>query len=287
MKTMTHKTIYYMSGLPRSGSTLLASILNQNPAIYASGNSSIVPTAASIESSIVMSETYNASPRPRIVPKVISGVIENYYSDRDEPVIIDKSRLATIPEHFRCLQRNFTYPPKIILPVRNVTDVLASFVRLIHQSPNDKPNFIDRDIEATNALNLFLSPDDTRVDFLMRPKGLIDNQLYGIAFMLQPEFRKYAHVIEYDDLVADTESEVAKVYEFLGLEPFRHDYSQIRNVTPENDTVYGLRAMHHVRKTITPSGTNAKAILSDYAFNKYSNLEFWREALASEKKGTP
>jgi hypothetical protein len=37
--------------------------------------------------------------------------------------------------------------------------------------------------------------------------------------------------------------------------------------------------MHTVRKNISPSTTNAKAILSEYAYNKYSNLEFWREAL--------
>ena len=240
-----------------------------------------------VESSIIMGESYNANPRPKALKKTVAGVIENFYSDRKEEYIIDKSRLVTIPEHFRCVQRNFDYSPKVIIPVRNVTDILASFIRLIRQSPDDKQNFIDRDIEATNAVNLFLSADDTRVDFLMRPKGLIDNQLYGIAFMLQPEFRKHALFVEYDDLVTDTEGEVAKIYKFLDLKPFQHDYSQIRNVTPENDTVYGLQAMHHVRKTITPSSTNAKAILSNYSFNKYSNLEFWREALASEKEGTP
>jgi sulfotransferase len=273
------KKIYYMAGLPRSGSTLISSILNQNPNIYASSNSSILPLAAQVESSIIMSEQYNAHPRPKIVKKTVSGVIENYYSDRKEEYVIDKSRLATIPEHFRCIQRNFDYKPKVIIPVRNVTDVLASFLKLIYRSPSDQENFIDRDIAKLNDINLYLSKDDTRVDYLMKPKGMIDNQLYGIAFMLQPEFRKYAHFIEYDNLVSDTRGEIEKLYSFLEIDPFEHNYDNIKNVTPENDKIYGVVNMHTVRKTISPSTTDARTILSEYAYNKYSNLEFWREAL--------
>lgn len=273
------KKIYYMAGLPRSGSTLISSILNQNPNIYASSNSSIVPLAAMVESSILASESYNANPRPKIIKKTVAGLVENFYSDRKEEYVIDKSRLVTIPEHFRCIQRNFDYKPKVIIPVRNVTDVLASFLKLIHKSPNDQENFIDRDIAKLNDINIYLSKDDTRVDYLMKPKGLIDNQLYGIAFMLQPEFRKYAHFVEYDNLVSDTRGEIEKIYSFLEIEPFEHDYENIKNVTPENDKVYGVVNMHTVRKTISPSTTDAKAILSEYAYNKYSNLEFWREAL--------
>jgi sulfotransferase len=273
------KKIYYMSGLPRSGSTLISSILNQNKNIYASSNSSIVPLAATVESSIIMSESYNAYPRPKVVKKTVAGVIENFYSDRKEEYIIDKSRLVTIPEHFRCVQRNFDYKPKVIIPVRNVTDVLASFLKLVYRTPSDQENFIDKDIATLNDINLYLSKDDTRVEHLMKPKGMIDNQLYGIAFMLQPEFRKYAHFIEYDNLVSDTRGEIEKLYSFLEIEPFEHDYNNIKNVTPENDKVYGVVNMHTVRKTISPSTTDAKAILSEYAYNKYSNLEFWREAL--------
>ena len=269
-----------MAGLPRSGSTLIQSILNQNQNIYASSNSSIVPMAAQLESSIVMSETYNANPRPKVVEKTVAGVIENFYSDRKEEYIIDKSRLATIPEHFRCLQRNFDYDPKIIIPVRTVTDVLASFIKLVHRGGGEQ-NFIDRDIEKLNDINFYLPPDDIRVEYLMKPKGLIDNQLYGIAFMLLPEFRKHAHFVEYEDLVNNTQEEIDKIYEFLEIPSFNHSFNNIKNVTPENDEVYGLQSMHHVRKTISGSTTNAKSILSEYAYNKYSNLEFWREALNS------
>lgn len=270
-----------MAGLPRSGSTLIQSILNQNTNIYASSNSSIVPLAAMVESSIVMGESYNANPRPKALKKTVAGVIENFYSDRKEEYIIDKSRLVTIPEHFRCIQRNFDYCPRIIIPVRNVTDVLASFIKLVRNSPRDKQNFIDRDIEKLNDINLYLSEDDTRVEYLMKPKGLIDNQLYGIAFMLQKEFRKYAHFIEYEDLISNTEEEIEKIYTFLDIPHFEHNFDNIKNVTPEKDETYGLQAMHHVRKSISKSTTDAQSILSEYAYNKYSNLEFWREALNS------
>ena len=40
----TEKTFYFMTGLPRSGSTLLSSILNQNPKFYSGPSSPVVST---------------------------------------------------------------------------------------------------------------------------------------------------------------------------------------------------------------------------------------------------
>ena len=56
--------------------------------------------------------------------------------------------------------------------------------------------------------------------------------------------------VDFDDLVGNTQHELDRIYEFLDLEPFKHDFANIVTMNPEDDSVYGLNGMHNVRKTI-------------------------------------
>lgn len=269
------KQFHFLSGLPRSGSTLISSILNQNPEIHSGANSPMCGMMFNLERSILMSEQYNAYPKPEVMPTTVIGVLNNYYSDRDEPIIIDKSREWSIQEHFNVLLRNMDEDPKIILCVRNITDILASFIYLINQN-SQTPSFIDQEIQARQEFNFYRPIDDIRCDHLMRPKGLIDNALYGIAFAMLEENKKYFHFIEYDDLVENTNQTITKLYSFLELENYNHDYENIINVTQEDDKVHGIKGLHDIRSEISRRKINKEEILSPYVLNKYSGLEFWR-----------
>jgi len=264
-----------MAGLPRSGSTLISSILNQNPEVYSSPNSPMCGMIFNLERSILASEQFNAFPKPRVLPSVISGVLNNYYSDINKPIIIDKSREWSIQEHFQVLLRNLDYEPKIILPVRNILDILASFITLVNKNPNT-PNFIDNEIQARQEFNFYRDINDIRCDHLMRPKGLIDNSLYGIAFASLPENQKYFHIVEYEDIVSNPKETIDKIYEFLGVEKYEHDFNNIINTVPEDDKTYGLQGMHEVRKNISKISAKPESVLSPYILNKYRGLEFWR-----------
>lgn len=215
-----------MSGLPRSGSTLLSSILNQNPEVYASANSPMCGMMFNLERSILASEQYRAFPKPHVMPETICGVLEGYYSDIEKPNIIDKSREWSIQEHFGVLLRNLDYEPKVIMPVRNIHNILASFMILQLKNP-EAVSFIDQEIQARQEFNFYRDINDIRCDHLMRPKGLIDNCLYGIAFAMLPENRQYFHFVEYDNLVRDPKSTVDEIYNFLKLEQYDHDFSNI------------------------------------------------------------
>jgi sulfotransferase len=272
---MGMKKFFFMSGLPRSGSTLLSSILNQNPEVYSSPNSPMCGMMFNLERSLIASEQYNAFPKPQVMSRTIMGVLDNYYSDIDKQFIIDKSREWAIQEHFAVLLRNLPYEPKIVLTVRNITDILASFIYMVNQQPGND-NFIDRAIQAGNVFNLYRSIDDIRCDHLMMPKGLIDNGLYGIAYAMLEENKQYFHIVEYEDLINKTSDTIDGIYNFLGIDKFAHDLSNIKNVTKENDEIYGVPGMHDVRESITKRPINKEQILSPYILNKYQGLEFWR-----------
>ena len=269
------KQFYFMAGLPRSGSTLISSILNQNPDIHSSANSPICGMVFNLERSILASEQYAAYPKPKVMSPTIFGVLENYYTDVDNRVVIDKSREWSIQEHFQVLLRNLPYEPKIILPVRNITDILASFISLVNKNPG-KPSFIDEEIQARQEFNFYRQIDDIRCDHLMRPKGLIDNALYGLAYAMLEENKKYFHIVEYENLVSNPKETIDGIYDFLREEKYSHDFNNIVNNIKEDDKTYGLDGMHDVRPSISRRGIKKEDVLSPYVLNKYSGLEFWR-----------
>lgn len=228
-----------------------------------------------LEQSIIASEQYRAYPKPEVLPETIMGVLQSYYSDRSEQVILDKSREWAMQEHFRVLLRNMSDNPKVVLCVRDITDILASFIYMIHQDPQTT-SFIDQEIQARQEFNFYRQVDEIRCDHLMRPKGLIDNALYGIAFALLEENREYFHIVEYEDLITDTNATLERLYSFLELEPYEHDLENIVNSSQEDDRVYGIKGLHDVRPDISRRPINKYEILSPYVINKYSGLEFWR-----------
>jgi sulfotransferase len=229
-----------------------------------------------LERSILASEQYQAYPKPQVLPVTVCGVLDNYYLDVKQNIVIDKSREWAIQEHFQVLLRNLPYDPKVILPVRNINDILASFINLVNKNP-DTISFIDQEIQARQEFNFYRPIDDIRCDHLMRPKGLIDNAMYGLAFALLPENHQYFHFVEYEDLLSNTKETIEGIYNFLGLNVFNHDFNNIINTVPEDDRVYGLRGMHDVRPSISRRNINTEQILSPYVLNKYVGQEFWRK----------
>lgn len=272
---LSNRKYSFLSGLPRSGSTLLASILNQNPEIHSGANSPMCGMMWNLEQSIIASEQFNAYPKMHVLPGVVCGVLESFYSDRTEPMIIDKSREWAMPQHFELLKRNLPYEPRIIVCVRPIIEILASFINLVNNNSGNA-SFIDKEIEAHKQIHFYHHPHETRCDSLMRPGGPIDNALYGVAFASQPENKQYFHIVEYSDVVSNTKETIDGVYNFLGLEPFEHDYSNIENKFHERDETYGLYGMHDVRRRLSRSTVNVAEVLPPRVIQKYSNMEFWR-----------
>ena len=81
-----------MAGLPRAGSTMLSSILNQNPRFYSGPSSPVVPTMLALEQSLSQDELFLAYPKVDFGKNLIASVLPQYYSDTDKHVIFEKNR---------------------------------------------------------------------------------------------------------------------------------------------------------------------------------------------------
>lgn len=222
-------SLYFLSGLPRTGSTLLSSILSQNPDIHAEGNSALCQlmwdTQVSCETSA--REQLLANNRGHTQDDILRAMPSLYYKNVSHKYIVDKCRSWTLPDNLKMIKRYITPNPKIIVLLRPIDDILRSFAKLRER------NGIDSD---TSDLTLPMSEPVMR-------------SLYGIEFAMQNNNGEFLFV-EYDDLVDYTEHTLHRIYEFCEWEPFTHNLHHIENKHPEDDAVYGLLGMHDVRSTI-------------------------------------
>jgi sulfotransferase len=256
-----NKTFYFMAGLPRSGSTLLSSILNQNPRFYSGPSSPVVPTMIAIENSLANDELFLGYPKPQQAKEIIASVLSQFYSDRPEPVIFDKNRSWTVRMEY--IPGYFDIQPKVICPVRDTAEILTSFISMIRRNPyqvDGRINFID---EMLIKNNIPLT-DNNRCELLASPAGILGQSVEGLRKALMEGYDGAIHFVEYKDLVTNPQETMQKIYEFLGEEFFEHTFDNLKNENRENDgMVYGFADMHEVRPVVKSTAPSPEKILSE------------------------
>jgi sulfotransferase len=269
-----NKNFYFMAGLPRSGSTLLSSILNQNPRFYSGPSSPVVATMIALENQFSNDELFLGYPKPEQAKEIIASVLPQYYGDRQEPVIFDKNRSWTVRMNY--IPGYFDIQPKVICPVRDTAEILTSFISMMKRNPyevNGRINFID---EMLIKSNIPLT-DDNRCEFIASPNGILGQSVEGLRKALMEGYDNSIHLVEYRDLVNNPKETVEKIYEFLGEELFEHDFNKLYNINRENDAqIYGFADMHDVRPTLESVSKNPEDILSPEILEKCKDTEFWR-----------
>jgi sulfotransferase len=226
---MKKNKMYFLSGLPRSGSTLLSAILSENKEIHAEGNSAVCQLMWDMKISCDTSshEQLLANNRQKTKNDLISSIPSIYYKDVSRPYILDKCRSWTIPDNLDMIKKYITENPKIIVLTRPVNDIIDSFSQLRK-----------RNLKNSDTSDLLIEGSDP----LMR-------SLYGVEFAKKNNNGEFIF-IEYDNLIDNTEEIINLIYDFCEWEPFKHNLKNIINRYPENDNVYGLLGMHDVRPQI-------------------------------------
>lgn len=268
-----------MAGLPRSGSTMLSAILNQNPRFHSGPSSPVVPLMLALENNLAQDELFTAYPKMPQAKQIIASVLDNYYSDVTKPVVFDKNRSWVNRPHY--IRGYFDVEPKIICPVRGLDEILASFITMCRRNPYNgtgRVNFIDQMLIKSN-MEL---TDDNRCKLIAGP-GILGQSFDGIRSILQQGQDKILHFVEYQDLVNLPEETMRKMYEYLEEEYFAHDFSALENIHRENDqAVYGFADMHEVRKELKATAPKPSDILSPEVLAQCKDGEFWRKLNTSE-----
>jgi len=259
--------IFYQSSLPRSGSTLLQNILAQNPDIYAT------PTSGVLELIVGARANYTNSPEFKAQDSELmkkgwqafakSGMESFYNAITDKKYIIDKSRGWGI--HYDLLQFIHQENPKIICVVRDLRDIFASMENNFRKHPEKQSEFLDWSKGQGTTV-------PKRVDIWVQnpPVGLAIERLSEIFRMGIDSKMLF---IRFEDLCLYPESTIIKIYEYLAIPHYNHDFDNIEQVTKEDDEIYGAFGDHIIRTKLEPVRSKAKELLgkdvTDWIWNNY------------------
>jgi len=257
------KEFFFISGLPRSGSTLLSAILRQNPEFYADISSPVQNLVASIINVITGSESNHLIDEDRR-KSILRAMFNAYYDAVEPPVVFDTSRVWTS----KTALLKVLYPQtKIICCVRDLPWILDSFERIA--TKNSLWNASLTDDEANQTVT-------TRCDALMdvKKEGQVVKPYYFLeeGLLLNPDM---IMLVEYEMLCKQPESVMREVYGFIGKPYFDHDYMNVEYDNEVYDKALNMKSLHTVRKQVT--WQERPSILPRSVWEKYSGKEFWRK----------
>ena len=121
------KKLLFLLAMPRSGNTLLASLLNQNSKMACTGKS-LVPFIIENLLSLKKIDVFENFPDHKSLDNVIENVFNNYYNKWPQSIIIDRSPLMC-QNYFLAIQKYLKHPFKCIVLLRDVMDILASYMK--------------------------------------------------------------------------------------------------------------------------------------------------------------
>lgn len=259
----------FISGLPRSGSTLLAGILRQNPRFHAAMTGPVSPMVEALLNTFVpQNETavFLDEERRRAI---LRAVIDAYYLPHaDRAMVFDTNRMwsARLP-----LLRALYPQAKVLCCVRGVSWILDSFECLVRRN-------------AFEPSRLFNSPQE-RATVYSRTEALAHrDRVVGFAWSALKEAYYGEHsdmllLVEYDLLVQHPQDCLKLIYDFLGEDWFAHDFDQVEYDEPEFDRQLGAPGLHTVKRQVRwqPRPT----VLPPDVFEKYKGLAFWRDETGS------
>lgn len=243
------KEFYFLTSMPRSGNTLLASIINQNPQLNITANS-ITPDIIYQLHLLKNNLNYKNFPDEISLDNVIKNVFINYYKDWTSKHIIDRSAWGTPANLY--LLKTIIKKPKFIILYRPVIECLASFIKI------EKPKNVE-----------------LRCRQLMETDGMIGSSLWSIKNIIQ-EKENYI-IIKYLDLVCKPLNQINKIYKFLSLNNFIHNLEKLKDFSVNNVKYDDSVLDAHLHKIRTDKIELNEYSVEDYIpkniLEQFSNLD--------------
>lgn len=255
--------IHFISGLPRSGSTLLCALLRQNPRFSAAMTSPVVSLANALlpkmggtnEFAVFFDDTRRRT--------ILKGVFDSYYANIPAgQVVFDTNRIWTgkVP-----LLRNLYPGARIICCVREIGWVIDSIEKMLRQNP----------MQLSRMFNF--QPGSSvygRAEILMNS----DTGLVGVAWSSLREawFSEHAKTliaVTYDRLVSEPQTVMKRLYEELHEPFFQHDFDDVVYDEPDYDASIGMPGLHKVREKVEYQ--KREPCIPPDIFTKYADTSFW------------
>lgn len=256
--------IHFISGLPRSGSTLLSALLLQNPAIHAGITSPVGSLVGTMlrevsqgnETSVLMDDGQRRA--------LLQGVFENFYhAIHPTRTVFDTNRAWTL--RLDLLATLFP-DAKVICCVRHIPWIIDSVESLLRRNLWE----LSRIFEFDPAGSVY-----SRADGLMGRGGMIGFALNALKQAMHSNHSSKLLLLPYEVLAREPEHAMRAVYAFTDLPYFRHDFENIAFDAGEFDARLGTPGLHVVRQATRPA--DRATILPPDIWGRYERDSVWRD----------
>lgn len=256
-----NKQYFFISGLPRSGSTLLSSILSQNPKCY----TGIASSTGSLVDSLIYADFLgtNHNVTDLHIKKLVKAVFDTIYEDTPNEIIFDTNRMWSA--NIDMLHDIFPNT-KMIMCVRSIVEILNSF-----------ENVYRKKLYSRNAAvyGNRIGTVHARCESLMDWDGVVGYSLNGLKQAFHSKSSHCIYLLEYHSLVNNTEFEIKSIYDFLGIAHFNHNFNSLPQVSDGGcDAEVNMPGLHTVHPKVIQ--TNNHLFLPHDIIERYSNMEYWR-----------
>lgn len=212
---------HFLSGLPRAGSSLLASILCQNPRFHSSIMS---PVGRIVTQALEAMGPDNEASRfidDEQRKLILRGVFDGYY----HPAW--RAAASTVFDNNRRWTANLgvikaLYPKaKVICCLRDPISIVDSFERLWQRNP------LALSIIYGGRSNLTVFD---RTNEIMKPTNVVGFSLASLATAIHGPHREMLHPVEYDDLCRFPKLVMEGIHKLLDLPEFAYDFTKIEAI---------------------------------------------------------
>lgn len=262
---MKKENLYFISGLPRSGSTLIANILKQNPKIHGESVSSLSSIFGSINASWGSIDANKEYRNDIAKLGVLNGILDGYYSHINKPIIFDKDRgwVPLLGQLEATLQKQV----KMIICVRNPAEILTSFERMRKENPLF---FTNADAHLREGSNIA-----SRAYYYAGPEGALGLSHRNLKDAITMGYIDRFLFIDYNRFCNSPKSQTKRIYDFFELPSFEHNFMKIDQSENYNDIAIGLPNLHKVKPELNKTTVNCVEYLGLDLYEQYNREIFW------------
>jgi sulfotransferase len=248
--------IFFQSSMARSGSTMFQNLMGQNPEFYVTATSGMLELVFGARGNFTTSPEFQAQDSILMEKGFVNfcnqGMKGYFDAITDKKYVLDKSRGWGVYRPFL----NAFYPnPKIICLVRDLRSIVSSYEKIYRK--NVLKNNPIRD-DSTGRGTLL----HKRVDEWVMSTNTIGRGLERLQEIQMLGFDNTILYIRYEDLCLNPNVEMKRVYDYLELPYFQHDFDNIKQITKEDDIIYGLVSdLHTIRPSLSINTPDYKDIL--------------------------
>ena len=208
------KQLFFLVALPRSGNTLFSTVMSQNSKIASTANSITLEVMKDLHL-LKKTDVFQNFPDHNSLDNVLDSVFNNYYKDWPQEIIIDRGPVMTVG-NFALMQKHFKRSFKCIVLLRDLMDVLASYMQWYTENPDAFPNRYN------------LKTDEEKLAMIMNKDGAVAKELEAIKNSYN--YKDMCHYVKYDNIVANPEKEFRKIYEFMQEPYYPHYFDNLQTL---------------------------------------------------------